>query len=472
MDFIKDPIIFVLLGLIFICVVVALQPRRRPELWLLILTIFLFALPRAGVLMSNINLPLPLSYILVVLVTIEWLLIRSRETQEHWRYGRYFLIYGTVAGLGLALGLSLGGSYDMALLELFFYLFSIGLFFYTSEAITGRNQFTLLIWTLLILSVAVSGYGIAQRYMGDSILLDYITYNSNNELARSYLGSAQEYRRVLSSYGDPNVLASQLIVFAGIAFALIVGKRVPAHVRLLCVAVLVVNIICAVFTGSRAGLIGLAFVGVIILAWRSRWALLVVPVLVVVAIMVGPAFLDSVLAGRFGGLVTATDARQQFPAMALQLLQIAPFGCGFGRTIVLQLEGVHWSFAVIPTENVWTGFNSFWLTLFCRLGLPGVISFVLLLVMLLRYMTGKIKMIQDAQVKAIIVGGLAGLAGQGLIWLANNTYMLPGGGLNFWFMMGVLVAGARTFARDAQPVMLPLESLQQARQSHVQLMPA
>ena len=192
MDFIKDPIILVLLGLIFVCVVMILQPRRRPELWLLILTIFLFGLPRAGILISNINLPLPLSYVLVVLVTIEWLLIRNHGSQEHWRYGRYFLIYGTVAGLGLAIGLSLGGAYQMALLELFFYLFSIGLFFYTSEAITKRRQFTLFIWTLLILSVVVSVYGIAQRYIGHSILIDHVTYNSNSELARSYLGSSSE----------------------------------------------------------------------------------------------------------------------------------------------------------------------------------------------------------------------------------------------------------------------------------------
>jgi hypothetical protein len=176
--------------------------------------------------------------------------------------------------------------------------------------------------------------------------------------------------------------------------------------------------------------------------------------------MVSPSILDTAIAGRFNGLVTTADARQQFPAMALQLLQVAPFGCGFGRTIVLQLEGIHWSFAVIPTENVWTGFNSFWLTLFCRLGVPGVISFVLLLVMLLSYMAGKIRIIQDAQVKAMLVGSLAGLAGQSIIWLANNTYMLPGGGLNFWFMMGVLVAGARIFALEAQPVMLPLQLLQ------------
>ena len=64
------------------------------------------------------------------------------------------------------------------------------------------------------------------------------------------------------------------------------------------------------------------------------------------------------------------------------------------------------------------------------------------------------RMVQDAWVRAFLIGTLAGFVGQSVIWLVNNTFMLPGGGLNFWFTMGMLVAGCQAFTEPSYPMEL------------------
>lgn len=456
MELLKDPIIIVLLVLLLITAYAALQPRRRPELWLIILTILLFGLPRAGLFIKQMNLPLPLNAILAAVFIIEWLLLRQSRPMERSRVNYLFILYAAISGVGLAIGLSTGGNYQIAFLELCFYLFAVGMYFYASETFCQQRHFYLFARLVLALSVLISLYGIGQRFLGDSLLVNYVTYNSASELARSYVQIEEAgLRRVLSSYGDPNVLASQLVVFTGIALALTVGKGIAKNTRLLCLLVLLVNVLCTLYTGSRAGILCLFFIMMAVLIWRTRWALLLIPVCLGVGVLLAP-FLHSLLEARFQGLLTGEDVRRQFPAVAWQLVQTVPFGCGLGNSVELSFQGFHWSFAVKPAGVIWSGLNSFWLNLFSRLGIPGVITFGVLLGSLVRYISVRLKTIADPQVRAFLFGGLAGFGGQWLIWLVNNTYMLPGGNLNFWFMMGMLVAGARAFSVQPQMVLVPL----------------
>lgn len=460
MDYLQDPIILAFLLLLAVSVVAFSHLRRQICLWLLLLTVTLFALPRAGVFVQQINLPLPLAHILAMLVIIQWFFSKRSRYRHQARFGYFFLIYAATAGLGLAIGLATGASYSMAFLELFFYLIAMGLFFYASETFTEKRHFLLFIGLILGFSVLVSFYGIAQRYLGSGILIDYVTYNSASDVARSYIagsGFADVNHRVLSSYGDPNVLAGQLLVFAGIALALMLGKKVPSHLKLLCFVVLCANVCCIIFTGSRAGMITLAFVAMIVLAWRSRWTLLFVPVMAMLAFVFVVPVLELALTAKFHGLVSTDDIRRQFPIMAWELLKLVPFGSGFGNTVALEFEGFDWSFMVAPTSNVWTGFNSYWLNLFSRLGVLGLLSFILLLTVLFRYIWRQAQQLQHPLAQPILIGAMAGCVGQGVIWLVNNTYMLPGGGLNFWFMMGMMVAGCRAFAAESCPVMLPVQ---------------
>jgi len=352
----------------------------------------------------------------------------------------------------------------MAFLELCFYLFSMGLFFYVSDTFRKQKHFLTFARVILIISVVVSAYGIAQRYLGSSILIPHLTYTTGGgTISQQYLEATEASQvRVLSSYGDPNVLASQLLVFIGIALALAVGKGVKGNTRLLCLGVLLLNVVCLFYTRSRAGIISAFLVMLIVFCWRTRWALLFIPIMILFGYIMIPTLAASYLESRFQGAVTGDDVRLLFPRMAWELLNIVPLGCGFGRTVFLNVEGLSWSFAVAPTTVVWAGLNSFWLNLLCRLGIAGLLAFLLILVVLFRYVWIRAKQVEHSMVRAILIGVLAGFVGQWIIWLVNNTYMLPGGGLNFWFMMGMLVAGCRAFTTPRPVVILPQSQLLEA----------
>ena len=318
-----------------------------------------------------------------------------------------------------------------------------------------QRHFLRFISCILVASFAVSVYGIAQHFLGDSILIDRLTYNSSSELARSYVNSSEIFRRVLSSYGDPNVLASQMVIFYGIALALLIGKSIPLQFRFGALILVILNVFCIYYTSSRAGLVCLVLIPMLVLCWRTRWAFLIFPFLFGTVAIFSPLLYSYFVTDNFGGLVSVQDVRMHFPRMAWELLKSVPFGCGLGNAVSLQLEGAGWVFLVSPTNNLWSGFNSFWLNLFSRLGVPGLVAFFLLTVMLFRYLHQQIKCVDTPHVKAFLIGGLAGFIGYALIWLVNNTYILPGGGLNYWFMMGMMVAGSRAFAVQPYPVMLP-----------------
>ena len=466
MGILKDPIIVIMLILLAVCTVLALRSHRQPRFWLAVMTILLFGLPRAGLVLPYPPLPLPLAHILAAIFIIDWLLRHQEPLRGHTRFGRLFLLYAAIAGFGLALGLSTGGGYTLAFMEVCFYLFAIGIFFYASETFHQPEHFMSFVKMILVVSVLVSIYGIVQRYLGSSILIPHVTYTTGGaDISKIHLEQMYDIRlnRVLSSYGDPNVLMSQLMVFIGIALAIAVSRGINEKVRLLCVGVVIVNVICVIFTGSRAGIVCLIIVPMIVLTWRSRWALLLLPVIIITTLFWANSLMQSIHANprfqlMFSNAIYSEDGRFMFPQMAWQLLQITPVGCGFGKNVFLDIQGADWNFAVQGTNAVWAGFNSFWLNLFSRLGFPGVVSFVLLFVVLLRYIWRQAKLVQNPTVKAVLVGAVAGFIGQSIIWLVNNTYMLPGGGLNFWFMMGMMVAGCRAFASQPYPMMLPTVS--------------
>ena len=451
-----DPILLILLGLTAASLFLALPTARRPIFWLVLLTILLFGLPRAGGVVKAINLPLPISSLLAAGITLQWFFLRRGLGHPQRMVDLLVLAYAMISGLGLALGLGTGGNYLIAGVEICLYLFSIGLFFYARDNFVQPRDFRVFIKLLLALSVMISLYGIAQYFFGGGLLINYVSYNSATDLARTYVDHDNRVRRVLSSYGDPNVLAAQLMVFIGMAGALLFGSGHNLRIRLLAGLILAANLLCTVLTGSRAGLFGLIIIGLTLAIWRSRWCLLLLGVALIAGIYFLPGMLATEISQETNNLIAADDIRHQFPTLAVQLIQAAPLGCGFGNTLQPQFSGNTWTFEVTPAVNIWHGFNSFWLNLLSRLGVLGVLAFLAIITLTFREVWRQNRQVQDPKVRSVIIGALAGFLAQWAIWLVNNTYMLPGGNLNFWFTLGMLVAGVRAYSAQAFPVLVSL----------------
>ena len=458
MTIFEDPKTVLMLSLCLIAVLIALCSGRRQEVWLVLLMVTLFALPRAGIFIEAIRLPLPLAHVLAAVFITIWLL-RPHRLERRSNIHYYFMAYAAAACWGLGLGLATGGNILIAFLEISFYLLAIGLFFYASETFREKRYFRTFMSAILVISALVSLYGIAQQFLGAGILVDRLTYNSATDQARSFVVYAGHARRVLSSYGDPNVLSSQLIVFVGMALAVVVGRRVRPETRLAWFVVLVLNLTCLCFARSRAALICLFVVATVVCVWRTRWALLALPLLCIAAYFtwdtMGGGGITSAAMAKMGGIVPEQDLRRRFAGWAWDFARGVPLGCGFGNSVELQMDLAMWRFAVVPAKHVWMGFNSFWLSMFSRIGVPGVLTFALLLATLFRSVWRQARLVTDGEVQAVIIGGLAGFLGQWIIWMVNNAYMLPGGGVNFWFMMGMLYAGSRAFAVQRAVVLVP-----------------
>ena len=452
MRYLSDPIVLSLAAMALVFGYLALSPRRRPDIWLVVLGIMLLLLPRAGIVLEQLNLPLPLAHVLVILGIFEWVILRQGRFGQWSNYHGYFLLYAMMVGVGLAIGMAAGANYRTAFLELCFYLFAVGLFFYVTETFRQPRHFFLFTRLFLVTGILVGIYGVAQQFFGASILIEHVTYNSTGEFARTYVENPNLHRRVLSSYGDPNVLAGQMVMVCTIGLSLLLGRQVGSAHRFLALGALITAGFCIYFTGSRAGMICLIFGSFLVLIWRSRWMLLMSPALIVVGILMIPSLLETVLISRFGTIDAVADVRSQFPRMAWELFRSIPFGCGLGRYININIDGFTWSYTFGATSTVWSGFNSFWLNLFSRLGVVGLIAFAMLFFVVIQYVWLRAKTVTHPEVKAIAVGGLVGIICQALIWLFNNTYILPGGGLNFWFLMGMLVAGVRAFQPPRAPM--------------------
>jgi len=465
MEYLRDPIVLVLLCLSLLVGFYALRRYQKSEFWIYILTLFLFVLPRAGVFLPPVKLPLPFGYILVSVLIIEWIGLRQVHHREKTRFHSMFLLDARGAGFGRIYGLSLGGDYQSAFLELCFYFFAIGVFFYAKDTFCEKAHFLRFIQLILVVAVGISVYGILQRHLGSSILVNKITYNSATGLAKSYLDVPLPNRRVLSSYGDPNVLAGQLIVFIGITMAIVLSKNIHPRTKMVSLIALAACVTCLIFTGSRSGLIGMVLVTMLVLCWRSRWGYLLVPLLLLLGGVYGPELIQFEILRRFHELSPSTDTRFLFPTLLWKLIQSLPFGCGFGRTALIQTQGLSWTVQGIPLTTLWGGFNSFWVNLFSRLGIPGISLFLLFLLSIFMYIWRNTRTVQHGLAKAFLYGGLAGFIGQTVIWMANNTYMLPGGSLNFWFFLGMLAAGSRAFAvQKPVVVMVPADALQNTQQ--------
>lgn len=414
---------------------------------LLTLMVLMVALPRAGIFITQVRLPLPFAHLLAAILIGVWLL-RLHRKQEYDRVNYFFLAYGLIACWGLGLGIATGGSVLYAFLEASFYFFIMGLFFYLSDTFRERSHFHLFLGALLFIGLAVSLYGLAQCYWGDSILIKQVTYNSATEKARAYVANEPQSRRILSSYGDPNVLASQLVLFGAVGLAVLIGRgKITFRHRVLWLAALLVSTTCLYYTRSRAGMIAMGIITTILLAWRTRWVLLLA-----LTALIYLVFIDAIPLGGLMELLPENDVRREFPNWAMQFIKGAPLGCGFGNSVAIHTNHHILDFVIIPATTIWMGFNSFWLDLLSRIGLPGTLAFALLLAALFYRMLSDIRKIHDPYVKAALVGGILGLFGQTLIWLANNTYILPGGGLTFWFQMGMFYAGARAYKQESYPV--------------------
>ncbi len=417
----------------------------KPRILMVFVLLFVYILPRAGFFLVTpwYRFPLPLGYIVISSITLRWFFYRTfTRTREKTinPIKKPFLLYIAITILAIMIGISRGGHKPTMILEVLFYFVAFFTFFVVMDIFGKRDCARLFMDGILYCGFLVSLYGILLLFYGKSLLVSYITYNAATYAALE--GQFLYAKRTLSTYGDPNVLNSQLMVFCGIFTSLLLQGRHRPLKKIFLFFSLLLTLVCIYFASSRASLIGLFVLWIVFAMTKIKKMWLYIPILVTGYLM----FLEPIrkyYEHRIFTIGIASDLRITYIKTFFEMVARFPFGVGFGNSI-------DENFFVVPAYSVWTGFNSFYLHFFSRLGIQGLVIFTVMLYMILRYLFNEMLHVEDPNVKFFIFGAGWGIIVQQLNFITNNTYHVPGGMLNFWIMCGMLTTIVNLYKKPLQ----------------------
>jgi hypothetical protein len=426
-----------------------LAADRFRRLVLVLMIVFSVALPRAGIIMPILKLPLPFG--LVFLHIVFWsLLILKPVPRGYLPFLLVFVWYAASVAVAAGIGLFRNAQGNVVLVEIATFLGQVPAFFVAAWLVKDNDDLRLAVRWVAISVLAASVYGIIQFWYGEAIMIPGLTYTAGTQYSIANLRYG-EATRILSSYGDPNVFAGSLVLFLpGIAGVLLGQSSVQRGIGrwVLNAGAIVCGVVALAYCNSRAGYFGLA-VASIMLFWmfRPRLARLIIPVIVVLWV-ISEVGLTQRIQNRL--TIGETDPRREYGLIALRVSENHPEGAGLG--VQAETDGWNRNRVVLTRANsVWSSYNSFYLHLLVRTGVFGLLMF---LWMSYRCAHSAFSLVKDSRCasewKPVILGFLAGFIGVQLAMLFNPFYQLPGGGINLWLALGLAYGIGRVSVSTAE----------------------
>jgi len=306
-------------------------------------------------------------------------------------------------------------SQDILISLLAFSIFTIQVFAYViAGKLAGKFQDRLLNDVLLVGSV-VSLIGIIQYLFIDFTIpqrwLDRTLYNP------------EHYKRVFSTFFNPNVLAGYLILIISLSLSSLNRKEAIKTIGL------VLALLCLFFTFSRGGWIGaMAAVLTTVVLKRDRKSLAVF-VLCMAAIT---AVFWADIAGRANGALNDSTFgyRVEIWRTALEVFGWYPlFGCGFGT-----------SWKIIPTispeiDALVGHAHNLYLNFAMETGVVGLSAFVVFIASRIARGYHRLRTPEGSgcDMTAGIVGGVAGMLVHGFV---DAVPIAPQLGIVIWLLLG------------------------------------
>lgn len=399
--------------------------------------IFIYLFPRAGFIIRRSNVhyyALPIGYILMACIMTRGgfrLLLKKFNLGQENPIKGIFLAYVFIAIFGIFNGIINRGSLATCLVEIVVYFVTFFVFFIILDMYKREDCIRIFMGGILICGFLVALYGVLLIRYGESLLIRYVTYNSSTNIA--LIGQFIIARRTISSYGDPNALGAQLLVFCSIFASLLLLGKNRFLIKLFLLSALILTIVCIYFTSSRASLFGIFVLSALFAATRIKKMFFYVPILTAGYILLLEPIRVYYAHRLFTTGISPGDLRIIYVKEFFELLRRYPFGIGFGTTLI-------GDYIPAPAHNIWAGYNSFYLHIFSRLGIQGLAIFILMFFFILKYIYEGSGHIRDTNVRYFVFGGVCGIIAQQINFITNNIYLVPGGMFNFWIMCGMLTA--------------------------------
>jgi putative inorganic carbon (HCO3(-)) transporter len=234
----------------------------------------------------------------------------------------------------------------------------------------------------------------------------------------------QQYKRVFSTFMNPNVLAGYIIFVISFSVALLHRKN------WLVIIILVLSLLCLFFTFSRGGWLGAAAAILTVIGMKrdnkSAW------VLVVTFTVLLAAFWPEI-SGRANGLLEDSTFKYRIEIWktAVEVFMDYPlFGCGFGTAWRVIPE-------TSPNINAIVGHaHNLYLNFAMETGIFGLVSFVVFIGsrIVRGYKKFKASYGSERDLAAGIIGGLVGMLFHGIV---DAVPIAPQLGIIIWLLLGL-----------------------------------
>lgn len=323
-------------------------------------------------------------------------------------------VFGSLRDLGLLLG---GAGVLFAIINL-----------------RDRRAWVGLLGSVVAVAALVSLYGLYQYVRGTAVASRaWFDINTNPELTS----------RVFSTFGNPNTLAMYLEFSLPLTVGLLWSERSRLK-QLLYMAAALVMLAALVLTMSRGGWLALVFGGLVFLALTDSRVLWALPLAGAVAY----AFLPPVFRTRLATIGSLKDASNAYRvniwlAAIYMIGEFWPTGVGFGYRAFMPI----YNYFRLRGQPAFHAHN-FYLEQFAELGIIGFILFLWLICRIGAAGVRGLALGRDPRLRAVSIGGLAGLAGILLHGMFENIFYLPTIIAAFWVAMGIMAAGTELAAGE------------------------
>ncbi len=389
-------------------------------------------IPEFGVVSTIFALSFFPTMVLVAMVSYTFLCYVLKFSRGK-RTFRFSLIDGAVLVfmVFMALGgiVSVGGTESLKP-ALVYCCFMMG-YFLVANLIRSEMWMKRSLYALLSSAAIVALYGIFENFFGTAI-----TIWQDEDMFGDIAG------RVISTFGNPNVLGEYLLMVTPFALAMIIVSKKNTG-RFAGLFVYAVCCLCLVYTWSRGAWLGFIFEMALFLLVSTSKSL-VLAFLGIASVPFAPLVLPSNIINRITSIGNMGDSSTSYRvyiwnAAVRMAKNFGLSGIGVGSEA---FSKVYIKYSLSGIEKAPHAHNLF-LQTWIELGLPGLLVFLAVIVILIQCSFTFFKKSMDGKMKSgkyLSLAGFCGIMGvllQGLtdyIWYNYRVYLM------FWIVIGLTVA--------------------------------
>ena len=354
-------------------------------------------------------------------------LIRGKRTFSFEIFDLFVMIFCILIFSSGAVSVSKTGSIKPALIYLCFTL----IYFTGVNIIRSKEMIIRAVSVLMFSGFLVAAYGVYQNFTG----VGNQTWQ-DTDMFSNIAG------RVVSTFGNPNVLAEYLIMIIPFAIVSMVLAR-RARSRMPYIIYIIFTVLCLVYTWSRGSWLGIIFSSLVLLIIINR-KVIVAYVGMLFLVPFAPVVLPETIIQRFITIGDIADSSTSYRVSIWQatvklIKDYIVEGIGVG---IEAFKLVYPGYALAGIEGA-PHSHSLYLQVCVEYGAVGLLIFIFIIFFFMQYCFTALKKANEKYLKLLIAAGGCAIVGFLLngftdyVWYNYRVYLM------FWLIVSITVAVCR-----------------------------